>query len=56
MNFAALSARTGLMCINHEIRKRKTTRTIEKNIDYFERYVIILSTESPANKWTFKKR
>jgi hypothetical protein len=33
MNFAALSARTDLMCINHEIRKRKTTRTIENKDD-----------------------
>ncbi len=28
----------------------------EKMIDYLNKYGIILSKESPADKWTFKKR
>jgi hypothetical protein len=33
MNFAARSARTGLMCINHEIRKRRTKMIENRNVN-----------------------
>lgn len=41
---------------NHLFRDGKKKRNFNQTIDYFSICGIILLKESPANKWTFKKR